>query len=222
MTGAVTEIRVFTGIIEGQGRITDVVVRDDGAGLTIDLAAVAEGVRIGDSISVDGCCLTVVTLEKTTARFDAVPETTSRTTLGGFIAGRRVNLERALRLGDRLGGHLVSGHVDAVGHVRGRASRGSEERFEIEAPSRFHPFLVEKGSIAVDGISLTVAAVNESGFAAAIVPHTLAVTTLGERDVGAPVNLEFDVLAKWVDRLVRHGRIETGTPLANLLRPAPR
>lgn len=210
---------MFTGIIEGRGRVERAEVAETGARFTIDLGPLADGVQVGESIGVDGCCLTVVSLDGSLARFDAVPETLSRTTLANFVAGREVNLERAIRLGDRLGGHIVSGHVDTVGHVLARTRRGDEERFEIEAREAYRPFLVEKGSVTVDGISLTVAALTERGFEVAIVPHTLAVTTLGARDVGAPVNLEFDVLAKWVDRLLRFGRLEAGTPLADLVRP---
>ena len=155
--------------------------------------------ELGDSIAVDGVCLTVVALDTGTLAFDAVPETLSRTSLGELAAGAGVNLEPALRVGDALGGHYVQGHVDGVGSFRGIA----DGLHWFDAPPDIVRYVVEKGSIAVQGTSLTVAGTDDSGFAVALIPHTLDATTLGRLEPGARVNLEADVLAKYVDKLTR-------------------
>jgi riboflavin synthase len=179
---------MFTGIVRELGRVTSF----DGSRLVV-AAETAAG--IGDSVAIDGVCLTVVANADSLA-FDVVPETLSRTTLGALDAGDAVNVEPALRAGDPLGGHIVQGHVDAVGRIR---SLG--EPVWIDAPPQTLRYCAEKGSIAVDGVSLTIAAVDNTGFAVALVPHTLTATTLGEATPGTAVNLEVDVLAKYVERL---------------------
>jgi|SRR5581483_3149985 len=182
---------MFTGIVRELGRVASF----DGRRLVV--AAETEA-GIGDSVAIDGVCLTVVSNGGSLA-FDVVPETLSRTTLGALSEGDAVNVEPALRAGDPLGGHIVQGHVDAVGRVR---SIG--EPVWIDAPAEVLRYCAEKGSIAVDGVSLTIAALDDAGFAVALVPHTLAATTLGEAEPGTAVNLEVDVLAKYVERLLVH------------------
>ena len=174
----------------------------EGGRLTIEAPATAQGVERGDSIAIDGVCLTVVAADGATLSFDAVPETLARTALGTLDQGSRVNLEPALRAGDALGGHYVQGHVDGVGSVRSVAPEGEGRRVRFEAPAELLKYVVEKGSIAVQGTSLTVAAVDETGFEVALIPHTLQETTLGELVPEQPVNLETDVLAKYVEKLL--------------------
>jgi riboflavin synthase len=180
---------MFTGIVREVGRVASF----DGRRLVVEATTAAAA---GDSVSVDGVCLTAVDGAK--LAFDVVEETLARTTLGGLKPGDRVNLEPALRAGDPLGGHLVQGHVDGRGRVRAPG-----ELVWFDAPADILRYCVEKGSITVDGVSLTVAAVDDTGFAVALVPHTLAVTTLGSLEAGDEVNLEVDVLAKYVEKLVR-------------------
>ena len=196
---------MFTGLVEGTVPIVDLVVQDSdttgGARLTVDLGALAEGVEIGDSIALDGCCLTVTVLDGARASFDAIPETLDRTTLGTKAVGDRLNAERSLRVGDRLGGHWVTGHVDAVGRVTAAVARGLGREVDVEAPERYRRYLLEKGSVAVDGVSLTIAAKLETGFRVALIPHTDAATTASTWEAGVAVNLEFDVLGKWVESL---------------------
>ena len=185
---------MFTGLVREVGRV----VSFDGSRLWIESTLAAS---IGDSVAVDGCCLTVVDGDRQTLAFDAVPETLARTTLGGLEPGAGVNLEPALRAGEALGGHYVQGHVDGVGRVRSVEPEGEGRRAWFDAPGEVLRYCVEKGSVAVDGVSLTVAAVDGDGFAVALVPHTLAVTTFGSLAPGDAVNLEADVLAKYVERL---------------------
>jgi len=153
---------------------------------------------LGESVAVSGVCLTVVDSASSALAFDLAEETLRVTTLGGLGAGDPVNLERPLRLDGRLGGHLVLGHVDGVGRVSGVRSEGDGTWVNVEVPARLRPLLIPKGSVAVDGVSLTVAALEEDAFAVALIPHTLAVTTLGQRRGGDPVNLEMDVIGKYV------------------------
>ena len=193
---------MFTGIVRERGRVAGV---DRGAGsvrLRVEAPQTAALAAIGDSVAVGGVCLTVVELGWGELAFDAVPETLSRTALGGLAAGDEVNVEPALRAGEPFGGHLMQGHVDGVGRVRSLEPEGDGSRLWVDAPADVLRYCVEKGSVAVDGTSLTIAALDEAGFAVALVPHTLAATTLGSLAAGAEVNLEADVLAKYVERLL--------------------
>jgi riboflavin synthase len=207
---------MFTGIVEGTGTVAALAVAADGSGarLEIEAPSLAGDLDLGESVAVNGCCLTVA--ETTPGGFaaDLVAETLHRTALGGLAAGDGVNLERPMALGGRLGGHLVQGHVDGVAKVLGGSGGalsappvpkdGPRTGYElrIELPPQLERYVVEKGSIAVDGVSLTVAGVGPGWFAVALVPHTLEVTTLGRRRPGDPVQLEVDLVAKYVERLV--------------------
>jgi riboflavin synthase len=199
---------VFTGIVEEMGTLAasgpiDSEAAAPGRRLVISAATVTEGTQIGDSIAVNGCCLTVVSMGPGWWAADAVPETLGRTTLGQLRPGDPVNLERAAALGSRLGGHLVQGHVDAVGTV---VAPGPA--LEVHLGDGLTAYLVEKGSVTVDGVSLTVVDVRHDGFSIALIPHTLDVTTLGRKVAGDPVNVEVDVIAKYAARLLQAG-IET-------------
>lgn len=193
---------MFTGIVEELGRLQT----RDGARFTFGAERVLDDAEIGASIAVNGCCLTVVATGEGCWSADVVAETLDRTTLGDLMPGDAVNLERPVRLADRMSGHLVQGHVDGVGEVTASAPQppGSlrSSLLSVRAPAALRRYLVEKGSVAVDGCSLTVARVDDDGFAVAIVPHTAAVTTLGRRRPGDRVNLEVDVVAKYVERFV--------------------
>jgi riboflavin synthase len=194
---------MFTGIIEELGRVRAVVPNAGGARIEIDAVTVLDDATIGASIAVNGCCLTVVELGDGHWAADAVVETLARTNLGALTAGDPVNLERPVRLADRLGGHLVQGHVDGTGALRTREPQSDgSELLGFSAPPEVLRYVVHKGSITVDGISLTVAAVHDDGFQIAVIPHTLVVTTLGARKAGALVNLEVDLIAKYVERLL--------------------
>ena len=194
---------MFTGIVEEQGRVRAITPNDGGARLVIEARTVLDDVELGASIAVNGCCLTVTAFDRDSFGADAVIETLARTNLGDLAAGDPVNLERPLRFADRLGGHLVQGHVDATGTVRDRVPQpDGSEVVTIEAPDAVQRYVVHKGSVTVDGVSLTVARVDDDAFAIALIPHTLAVTTLGARSVGTRVNLEVDLVAKYVEALV--------------------
>ena len=189
---------MFTGIVRELGRVDAF----DGSRLVVSAPETAGGAAVGDSVAVAGVCLTVVETGEGRLAFDVVPETISRTALGRLEPGGAVNLEPSLRVGDQLGGHVVQGHVDGVGRVRSVTAEGDSRRVWIDAPEEIVRYCLEKGSIAVDGVSLTVAAFDDDGFEVALIPHTLAVTTLGRLEAGDPVNLEADVLGKVVERLV--------------------
>jgi riboflavin synthase len=193
---------MFTGIVEERGRVRTL----DGGRLVVACRTVGDDAAMGDSVAVNGVCLTVVGAAPGSLSFDMAPETLSRTTLSRLRPDDPVNLERPLTLASRLGGHLVQGHVDGVGTVRSSSGNGQGIRLRIALPERLRPYMVEKGSVAVDGVSLTVAAADEEGFEVALVPHTLEVTTLGARRPGDEVNLEADVLAKYVEAATRWGR----------------
>jgi riboflavin synthase len=196
---------MFTGIVEERGTVRSVTPNEGGARIEITASRVLDDADLGASIAVNGCCLTVVELHADHWAADAVTETLDRTSLGSLRAGDPVNLERPVRLVDRLGGHVVQGHVDAVGTMTSRvALPDGSTRMTFTAPGGILRYVVEKGSITVDGISLTVAALDDGDetFTVAVIPHTLAVTTLGARRPGDPVNLEVDVLAKYVERLL--------------------
>ena len=189
---------MFTGIVREVGTVAAF----DGSRLVVGAPETAAGVAVGDSVSIAGVCLTVVETKEGRIAFDVVPETLSRTALGELASGDRLNLEPALRVGDQLGGHVVQGHVDAVGRVRSVTPEGDSRRVWVDAADAIVRYCLEKGSIAVDGVSLTVAALDDDGFEVALIPHTLAVTTLGSLEPEDEVNLEVDVLAKVVERLL--------------------
>ncbi|MDQ3875035.1 MAG: riboflavin synthase [Actinomycetota bacterium] len=193
---------MFTGIVRERGRVAGIEPSDGGARLEIEAPETATETAIGDSVSISGVCLTAVEVRDGRLRFEAVPETLARTALGSLAAGAEVNVEPALRAGDLLGGHYVQGHVDGVGRVRSVEREGEGARVWIETPEAVLRYCAEKGSIAVDGVSLTIAELAADAFAVALVPHTLAVTTLTRLEPDDSVNLEADVLAKYVERLV--------------------
>jgi len=193
---------MFTGLIEERGRVQSVDEHAAGRRLWIAATLVLEDARIGDSINCSGCCLTAVAVEPGRFAVDAVPETLHVTTLGSWREGTAVNLERSLRLSDRLGGHLVQGHVDGVGEVRVRTAEGEGARMTLALPSALARFVAMKGSLAVDGVSLTVAGLTDSGVEIAYIPHTLAVTSAGAYGPGTRVNLEVDLLARYLARLL--------------------
>jgi riboflavin synthase len=201
---------MFTGIIEAIGTVRECTRKPGGAWVHIGAGPLVEGLRVGDSIAVDGACLTVTAVKGDGFTSDLSAETLDRTTLGRLRAGSRVNLERPLRLGDRLGGHLVTGHVDAIGEIAGRTLQGDGEFWRFRFPQDLAPLLVMKGSIAVDGISLTVAELSRDTFGVALIPHTLHHTTLGGKRVGDLVNLEADLLGKHVARLLAGRSDATG------------
>lgn len=193
---------MFTGIVEELGRVAAVERRPEGRRFWIAATAVLEGTAIGDSVAHQGCCLTVVAVEPVRYAVEAVPETLRRTTLGDWCEGDAVNLERSLRLEQRLGGHLVQGHVDGVGEVLEARPEGDGRRVSLAVPAELRRFVAEKGSLAVDGVSLTVAALTDAGCEIAYIPHTLAVTSAGGYRPGRRVNLEVDLLARYLARLL--------------------
>jgi len=192
---------MFTGLVEAVGKVTAVTTRRGARRLSIAAALPGGPYAQGESIAVDGVCLTVSAFGADAFQADAIPETLSRTTLGDLRAGRPVNLERALRLGDRLGGHLVQGHVDATARVREVRAGGADYRLRIELPEALRRFVAFKGSVAVHGVSLTVSAAADDAFEVALVPETLARTTLGRLRRGDRVNVEVDLLARYLERL---------------------
>lgn len=191
---------MFTGLIETLGAVVDVVGQAPGCRLRIEAGVVAADAAIGDSIAVNGCCLTVVQRAESHLEFEAGEETLSRTNLGALRTGSRVNLERSLRSGDRLGGHYVTGHVDAVGRLLRREEDPPWAQLWFTVPAALTSQMASKGSITVDGTSLTLVEVTSDTFSVALIPHTLSVTTLGQLREGDPVNIETDVLAKYVER----------------------
>jgi riboflavin synthase len=196
---------VFTGIVREKGRVVSSEGNGDGDAVIIRIAAplTAAQTGLGDSVAVAGCCLTAISSENGELVFDAVPETLARTTLAGLVEGVEVNLEGALRAGDPLGGHYVQGHVDGIGRVRSLETEGDGARLWLDVPPELQHYCVEKGSLTVDGVSLTIAAVDEDGVGIALVPHTLRETTLSALGPGDAVNLEADVLAKYLERLAQ-------------------
>ena len=193
---------MFTGIVRELGRVAAAEGGAEGVRLVLDAPLTAAGSEVGDSVSVNGCCLTAEAVESGAITIHAVPETLARTTLGTLRAGDAVNLELAVRAGEPLGGHYVQGHVDAVGRVQSVEAEGEGLRVFVEAQDDVLRYCVEKGSITVDGVSLTVAELADDAFAVALVPHTLEATTLSTLAPRQEVNLEVDVLAKYVERLV--------------------
>ena len=195
---------MFTGIVRELGVVVEAEEAGGGRALAVRAPATASRTRVGDSIAIDGCCLTATEVADGTIRFQAVPETIARSTLGTLERNEQVNVEPAIRAGEELGGHYVQGHVDAVGRIRSVEAEGQGFRVVVEAPEAVLRYCVEKGSVTVDGVSLTVAELADDAFAVALVPHTLEATTLSALRPGQAVNLEADVLAKYVERLVAH------------------
>ena len=193
---------MFTGLVEETGRIERLEERPGGRRLRVTASRVLEGTREGDSLALNGCCLTAIEVTPAGFAVDAVPETLARTTIGGWRAGQRVNLERAMRFDQRLGGHLVQGHVDGVGEIADVKPEGEGRRVAIELPAALRRYVAEKGSLAVDGISLTVAGVSGARCEVALIPHTLAVTVAGDWKAGTKVHLEVDLIARYVARLL--------------------
>lgn len=208
---------MFTGLIEEKGKIVRISPSSDGIRLAVEAPTITRDIRIGDSVAVNGTCLTAVTVNPPMLEFDAVRETVERTTLASKRPGDSVNLERALRAGDRLGGHMVQGHVDGIGTVRDIGRAGSETLFRIQAPAEIMQYIVEKGSIAIDGISLTVAGLGSDWFSVAVIPHTITNTTLGEMTVGSAVNLETDIIGKYVFKFVHKSATNSDESLMSKL-----
>ena len=192
---------MFTGIVEEMGEVVAVDDQTDAVRLTVRARQVLEGTHLGDSISVNGCCLTVASVEGSAWTADVMKETLDRTSLDKVQVGDRVNLERAVTADKRLGGHIVQGHVDAVGTITRRTPSEHWEVVEVAIPPRLARYVVEKGSITIDGVSLTVVDIGEDALTVSLIPETLARTTLGFREAGDPVNLEVDVLAKHLEKL---------------------
>ena len=193
---------MFTGIVEELGKVVGLAEQGDAIRLTIEGALVTSDAQLGDSISVNGCCLTVAELNQLTFTADVMQETLDKTSLGEFHQGTMVNLERAVTADKRLGGHIVQGHVDGTGTIKERTPSIHWELVEIDLPHDLNRYLVDKGSITVDGISLTVVEVKDDSFTVSLIPETLARTTLGFKQPGDSVNLEVDVIAKYVERMV--------------------
>jgi len=196
---------MFTGLIEDVGKVVEASPRRGSTRLGIACALPVEEMRDGDSVAVDGACLTVVQRRGNRFHADVVAETLARTTLGRLRPGRRVNLERALRLGDHLGGHLVLGHVDDTARVTSLTRRGDDVRLRVELTPAIRRYVALKGSVALQGVSLTVSGLDESSFEVALVPQTLDRTTLGEARVGEPLNVEVDLLARYLERITGTG-----------------
>jgi riboflavin synthase len=219
---------LFTGIIEDLGTVEDIKRTDKGALMSFGTALPLSRISIGDSIAVNGACLTVVRKRRGVIAMDVSAETLRRTTLGTLAAGDRVNLERCLTLDKLLGGHLVSGHVDGVGKIVAITPEGDSKLYTFEVPPAQARYLVEKGSVAIDGVSLTVFAITGRRFSVALIPHTLKLTTLGRKGPGAAVNVESDMLVKYVERILS-GRSNgaarqpalVGTAIANKTAGAP-
>lgn len=198
---------MFTGLVEGQGVVREICQEDAGVRLAIAVPGdfVGDG-HLGDSIAINGCCLTVVEMHDGVWSFQAGPETLAKTTLGQLAAGHRVNLERSLPANGRLGGHFVQGHVDGVGRVESIESDGEWVTMWFSVPPSLTRQMVSKGSITVDGVSLTLVDVGADRFSVALIPHTLEVTTLGEKQAGGAVNIETDIIGKYMDKMLNEMR----------------
>lgn len=207
---------MFTGIVEEVGRVRRILAGAQSGEIAIAATHVLEGTRIGDSIAVDGVCLTVTSLASDGFTADATPETLRRSTLGALAPNAPVNLERAMLAGGRFGGHIVQGHVDATGTLRAVKAEGNARMLWIDAPASVLALVAEKGSIAVDGVSLTVASLDSAGFSIAMIPHTGQATALLQKRPGSRVNLETDVLAKYVQRLLHPDPPPGGSPKKEL------
>lgn len=205
---------MFTGLVETFGAVT--AVRNTGNGCQLSVKPLSDfEVRLGDSVSVNGVCLTV-TKHNGDISFDVSPETLRSTNLGNLKISDKINLERALRLSDRLGGHLVTGHVDGIGTIRNKKQAGEYTFYTFDAPAEILKYIVKKGSVAIDGISLTVVDLDHGSFSIAIIPHTAAATNIGGKGIGDRVNLEADIIGKYVEKLL--GKKDTDSNLMELLK----
>ncbi|MFT3878607.1 MAG: riboflavin synthase [Gemmatales bacterium] len=193
---------MFTGLVESMGTVRSLQSEGEGRRLTLDAVLFGDDIALGESIAINGVCLTVVESKPGWATFQLAPETLRKSNLGNLFPGNRVNLERALRMGDRLGGHWVQGHVDGVGTLLRREPDGDWEKFVFEIQVPLSRYLVAKGSITINGVSLTVVEADQESFSVALIPHTLAITNLGQLKPGDAVNLEVDILAKYVEKMV--------------------
>ncbi len=195
-------IDIFTGLIEEKGKLSTMVSNSKSMKLTIQADKVLQQVKLGDSIAVNGVCLTVVNYSANEFSVEAMPETVSKTTLGKLKVGSEVNLERALRLEDRLGGHIVQGHVDGIGRITDKRKSEIAIVFTFAAPPEIMRYTVTKGSIAIDGISLTVVEANDESFSVSLIPHTAHYTTLGNKEIGELVNIESDIIGRYIEKLL--------------------
>jgi riboflavin synthase len=193
---------MFTGIIEGLGTLNAIQPSGQGARLSVISEVSLETTGIGDSIAVNGACLTAVTISGNRFDVDVSPETLQHTTLGSARVGDRVNIERALRLGDRLDGHLVSGHIDGTGVIRQKKPLGNAIVITISVPKALARYMIHKGSVAVDGVSLTINSLGPESFEVSIIPHTAGLTTVGFKQPGSPVNIETDMIGKYIERFI--------------------
>ena len=191
---------MFTGIIEGQAKVKQIQATQNGAVIFFEAPFVLEGFKIGDSIAINGACLTAVKIENNFFSVDVAPETLSLTTLGTLKEGELVNFERALKLNGRLDGHLVSGHIDGVGKIISKETKGNAILFRIEVNKELSYYMIKKGSVAIDGISLTINSLNINSFDISIIPHTLSLTTLNSKNIGSKVNIETDIVGKYLEK----------------------
>ncbi len=205
---------MFTGIVEGLGTVRRVSAAGDGLRLSVSADFVLDGTRIGDSIAINGACLTAVAISGSRFEVDVSPETRERTTLKTITPGSRVNIERALRLSDRLDGHLVSGHIDGTGSIDYKNTTGNVLWLGVSIPPELARYTIAKGSVAIDGISLTINSLSAQGFEVAIIPHTAASTTIGMKNKGEAVNIETDMIGKYVEKFIREGNGNTGSDKA--------
>lgn len=205
---------MFTGIIEGMGTLAQMRASGTGRVLTVEADFDLQGTRIGDSIAVNGACLTAVTLAGRTFTADVSPETLSKTTFGTLKIGERVNIERALRLSDRIDGHLVSGHIDGMAKLENRQVAANAWVLTFSAPGHLTRYMIQKGSVAVDGVSLTINQCHSDGFEVSIIPHTAKITTIGHKGVGRHFNIETDLVGKYIEQFVKRARGEDGAPAA--------
>ncbi|WYQ44118.1 riboflavin synthase [Bacillus sp. FSL W7-1321] len=209
---------MFTGIIEEMGKVASVSKKGKAMILAVNCKTVLADAAIGDSIAVNGVCLTVTAISESQFQADVMPETYEATTIKQLVPGQFVNLERAMAVGSRFGGHIISGHVDGVGTIQKRQPVENAVLFEVEADRELVRYIVQKGSIAVDGTSLTVFAVTDTSFTISIIPHTLEMTIMGTKKPGDHVNLECDIIGKYVEKLLAPKESAVRTPLSQLLK----